>query len=262
MTVLGGLGLFAVPVLLIIALIAFFRKTGTASKWFKVSGGVFVAAILILIFFSEDSGVPVEEASTSTEVKADEVEEGNEEPATEETAKAEKDAKEKEEKQKAEEGYSKLADSFINDLKLITEEQLALSDESYTFIVENHSIFPALNNSDIEQAKSLADSSITAKHLNKNAQPYFQKIATFQGTVISVEESPAEVSETVSLTHVMDNEGQSYQVFMYKGTGEILEEDSVRFWGTPVGASSFENVSGGFTNVQVFLGSHVEKSLE
>src|SRR5690606_33030187 len=97
-------------------------------------------------------------------------------------------------------------DSFITDLELITEDHLILSDESYNFIVENPLIFPALNDENITLAKSLADSSITAKHLNKNSQPYYQKIATFQGTVISVEEAPAEVSETISLTHVIDNE--------------------------------------------------------
>lgn len=240
MTVLGGFGLLAVPILLFIGLISFFRKTGTAKRWFKISGGVFVAAVIILIFFSGDPDGTVEEAST--EVKADSV-------------------RETEEIQEPKEEKTKLADSFITDLELITEDHLILSDESYNFIVENPLIFPALNDENITLAKSLADSSITAKHLNKNSQPYYQKIATFQGTVISVEEAPAEVSETISLTHVIDNEGQSYQVFMYKGTGEILQEDTVRFWGTPVGSSSFENISGGFTNVQVFLGSHMEISL-
>ncbi|WP_157723861.1 hypothetical protein [Domibacillus aminovorans] len=44
-----------------------------------------------------------------------------------------------------------------------------------------------------------------------------------------------------------------------KGTGDILQEDLVRFLRLPVGASSFENVSGGTTNVQNFVGSHIEK---
>ena len=259
MIVLGGLGLLAVPILLIIGLIAVFRKTGTAKKWFKISGGVFVVAFIIMIVFSGDSDKPVEEAST--EVKADEVE--KEEISAEEKAVDAEEKKAKEaEKKKAKENkeHSKYADSFVNDIGIMTEERLALSDESYDFIVKNYSLFPALNDADVEKAKSTADSSISSKHLNKNAQPYFQKVATFAGTVISVEEAPAEVSETISLTHVIDNDGQSYQVFMYKGTGEILEDDTVRFWGVPVGLSSFENVSGGTTNVQVFLGSHIEKT--
>ncbi|TWT03607.1 hypothetical protein [Planomicrobium sp. CPCC 101079] len=258
MTVLAGLGLFAVPILLIIGIVAVIRKTGTAKKWFKISGGVFVAAVIILIFFSNDnsSNTPVEEAST--EVKAEETESSDEQQANQEEA--EKQAEVEAAKAKENEENAKYANSFVNDIALINEDSLTLSDESYDFIVKNHSLFPALNEADIAKAKEMADSSITAKHLNKNAQPYFQNIATFQGTVVSVEEAPAEVSETISLTHVLDNNMQSYQVFMYKGTGEILEEDTVRFWGVPVGPSSFENVSGGATNVQVFLGSHIEKT--
>lgn len=275
MTVLGILGIFAVPILLIVGLVAVFRKTGKAKKWFKISGGVFVAAIIILIFFGEESEpvTPLEESST--EVQAEEVEvstenkaQEDEEKKAEETAKkeaeeakkeAEEAEKEAEEAEKESIQHSIFADSFINDIGLFTDDRLSLSDLSYDFIVKNHSIFPAFNDADIIIAKELADSSITAKHLNKNAQPYFEKIATFEGEVISVEEAPAEVSDTISLTHIMDDNMQSYQVFMYKGTGDVLEDDRVRFWGVPVGASSFENVSGGSTNVQVFLGSHIEK---
>lgn len=275
MTTLSILGLLAVPILLIVGLIAVFRKTGTAKKWFKISGGVFVAALIIFIVFVDDSEEIVEEGSTevkadvvkkeevSAESKAKEAElvkakEDKAKRAEEKKAKEDKAKEAEEKKAKENKEHSKLADSFVNDIGLITDEVLTLSDESYDFIVKNHSLFPALNAADIEKAKSKADSAISAKHLNKNAQPYFQKIATFSGQVISVEEGPAEVSDTISLTHVLDNQGQSHQVFMYKGTGEILEGDTVRFWGVPVGSSSFENVSGGATNVQVFLGSHME----
>ncbi|MED4727203.1 hypothetical protein P9597_03425 [Aneurinibacillus migulanus] len=59
--------------------------------------------------------------------------------------------------------------------------------------------------------------------------------------------------------HVIDNNFQSYQILMFKSTGDILQEDKVRFWGVPAGSSSFSNVSGGTTNVQLFVGAHVEK---
>ncbi|MBC6976238.1 MULTISPECIES: hypothetical protein [unclassified Bacillus (in: firmicutes)] len=58
----------------------------------------------------------------------------------------------------------------------------------------------------------------------------------------------------------MDDGGQSYQIAMLKSAGEnVFEKDTIQFWGVPVGPSSFENVSGGTTNVQFFVGSHVEK---
>lgn len=148
---------------------------------------------------------------------------------------------------------------FKQYLKILVGEEFEFPTESFDFVVANFPLFSANTPEDIEAAKKLADSSITSKHLNKNAQPYFGKMATFQGTVISVEEQTLEDGSVVSDTHVLDDNMQSYQVIMHKSTGEVLEDDTVRFWGTPVGQSSFENVSGGTTNVQVFFGSHLEK---
>lgn len=151
------------------------------------------------------------------------------------------------------------AEGFKADLKALTEDQLELSQESYDFIVANNSLFPAKTKETIAEVKKKVDSSINAKQLNKNPQPYFKKIASFQGSVVTIQETPLDNGETVSVFHVLDDNMNSYQVLMYKTTGDILEEDVVRFWGAPVGASSFENVSGGTTNVQNFFGSHVEK---
>jgi hypothetical protein len=151
------------------------------------------------------------------------------------------------------------AEGLKEDLAFLTENQLELSQESYDFIVANHTLFPAKTNADIEKAKKMTDSSINVKLLNKNVQPYLSKVASFEGDVVTVEEKPLENGDTLSVTHVLDDEMYSYQVLMYKSTGDILEGDRVRFWGVPVGPSSFENVSGGTTNVQNFFGAHIEK---
>ena len=153
----------------------------------------------------------------------------------------------------------KYADAFKEDILILTEDQAELSQESYDFIVANYSLFPATTDETIAEAKGKVDTSVTIKHLNKNPQPYFQTMTSFQGSVVSIEETPLENGEVVAVIHVLDDEWNSYQVLMYKSTGDILEEDSVQFWGVPVGASSFENVSGGATNVQNFFGSHIEK---
>ncbi|WP_462410632.1 hypothetical protein [Neobacillus sp. Marseille-QA0830] len=145
------------------------------------------------------------------------------------------------------------------DLPAITEDNLELDQVSYDFIVKNHTLFPAKTPEAVQKAKQMTDSSVNYKLLNKNAAPYFEKVVSFEGTVISVEEQNLDNNEVVSLTHLMDDEGNSYQVIMYNSTGDLLEEDQARFWGLPLGASSFENVSGGTTNVQVFFGSAIEK---
>lgn len=141
----------------------------------------------------------------------------------------------------------------------ITESQPELPQQTYDFIVANNTLFPAKTPEDIKKVKDMADKSITVKHLNKNATPYFNKVATFSGQVVSVEEKPINDQETLSLLHIIDDNDQSYQVLMFKSTGDILEEDQVRFWGIPAGPSSFSNVSGGTTNVQLFVGAHAEK---
>ncbi len=144
-------------------------------------------------------------------------------------------------------------------LPAVTDGDVELQETSYEFISEHAELFPAKTEEDINQAKSLVDDSITIKHLNKNVAPYLEKVLSFQGTVIAVEEE-TEDDETISLTHVYDEEGNSYEVLMFKTTGDILEDDEVQFWGSPVGAHSFENISGGFTNSQIFFGSHLEKT--
>lgn len=136
---------------------------------------------------------------------------------------------------------------------------LELEQKTYDFLVTNNKLFPALTAEDISAAKALTDKTISNKLLNKNVGPYLDKMAAFEGTVISVEETNLDDGTTLAILHVMDDNDQSYQVLIYKSTGDILEEDYVQFWGVPVGTTSFENVSGGFTNALFFIGAHVEK---
>ncbi|ETI67049.1 hypothetical protein [Neobacillus vireti] len=145
------------------------------------------------------------------------------------------------------------------DLPLITDDFLKLEQVSYDFIVKNHTLFPSKTDKDVQKVKQMTDDSINYKLLNKNATPYFEKVASFEGDVVTVEEKNLDNNEVVSVLHIIDDEENNYQILMYKSTGDILEEDRVRFWGLPLGGSSFENVSGGSTNVQVFFGATVEK---
>jgi hypothetical protein len=214
---------------------------------------LFVSVLVLVISGCSDGVEPtandatVEETNISTEESND---------VTEETSNEEIVEEEEEASIPAEAAF---AEGFKHDITIITENNLELSQESYDFMVANHTLLPAMTDADITKVKGLVDPSISYKLLNKNAAPYFSKFVSFTGSVVRVEETQVESGDTVSLTHVMDDEFNSYQLFMYKGTGDILEEDSVQFWGVPVGISSFENVSGGTTNVQVIFGSHIEK---
>ncbi|MRH41110.1 hypothetical protein GH741_00290 [Aquibacillus halophilus] len=236
-------------------------------KWW-----VWLIAIILIIGIA-NSGDEEQTASgeeTVTETDSNEVEnteegtteEAETEEATEEPVEEEEEVVEEveEEEPVVEDTNSTYADYADYHIPLLTEETLALSQESYDYIVSNSTHFPAQTDEAIQSVKAAEDQSVTIKHLNKNVNPYLSTVLSFTGTVISIEEVPIEeTDDTLALIHVMDDEGNSYQVILYKTTGDILEEDYVHFWGVPVGPSYFENVSGGTTNVQVFMGSHIEK---
>ncbi|MED0669398.1 hypothetical protein P4S95_04035 [Aneurinibacillus aneurinilyticus] len=205
-------------------------------------------------------------SSTSTPASQQEQQDTSEETKKQNEEAAKKQAEE-EAKQKAKEEAekkamlekTKYAEIAKASFSKMTENSPELPQQTYDFMVENHKLFPAKTPEDIKKAKDMADKSISAKHLNKNAAPYFNKITTFSGDVVNVQEAPIDDNDTLSLLHILDNNMQSYQVVIYKSTGDILQGDTVRFWGVPAGPSSFTNVAGGTTNVQLFVGAHVEK---
>ncbi|MEH7495185.1 hypothetical protein [Neobacillus niacini] len=229
-----------------------------ALKWVGI---VFVVFIVLGMFMNDEEPKSTTAKDVSSEesdtTKEEEVVTTEEEAVTEEEEEAPKEEPKKEE---AANTNSKFADYAELHIPVITEEALELTKESYDYIASNPTLFPANSDQDIQTVKGMVDSSITYKHLNKNATPYFNKVLSFSGYVVSIEETPIEdTSDTIAILHVMDDEEFSYEVILYKSTGDILEEDYVQFWGVPVGPYSFENVSGGSTNVQVFMGSHIEK---
>lgn len=275
---LALVGFLGFIVFIVLAIVGVIRKNGKAKKRLLFAGVSFVLVIIGAIMTStsdtastetEDNKEKTEEVAKTEDVeKKDEkteeeiaAEKEAEKKADEEAKKkkAEEDKKEKEEEAKeqallAQKKYANLASIMIPAL----HEGLELQDVTYDFISQNSKLFPAFTPEDVKKAKDITDSSISSKHLNKNATPYLNKMATFSGTVISVEEN-TEGEDTTTLIHIMDDDYQSYQILMYKSSGDILEDDNIRFWGVPVGPASFDNVSGGTTNVQFFVGAHAEK---
>lgn len=215
-------------------------------KWILISFGVLFIGIVGLGILTSDEDAPdavKEEASAETE----------------NTSKTEPKDKAK---PKQESSYTTYVDYLKSVVPRMTEDNLELSTKSYSFIEKNQKLFPAFKEEDINKAKQMTDSTINVKLLNKNVEPYLEKMLSFEGNVVTIEETSVPNSKDVmSLVHVIDDSGDSYQVLLFKTSGDILEEDRVQFWGAPIGPSYFENVSGGTTNVQVFAGSHIEKKL-
>ncbi|MCY1689916.1 hypothetical protein OVA29_03065 [Exiguobacterium sp. SL14] len=215
-------------------------------KWVLISFGVLFIGIIGLGILTSDEDAPdavKEEASAETE-----------------------NASKTEPKDKAKPKQVSSDTTYVDYLKSVvprmTEDNLEISSKSYSFIEKNQKLFPAFKEEDINKAKQMTDSTVNVKLLNKNVEPYLEKMLSFEGNVVTIEETSVPDSKDVmSLVHVIDDAGDSYQVLLFKTSGDILEEDRVQFWGAPIGPSYFENVSGGTTNVQVFAGSHIEKKL-
>ena len=215
-------------------------------KWILISFGVLFIGVIGLAILTSDEDSPEvvkEEANAETD-----------------------DTSKTKSQDKAEPKQVSSDTTYVDYLKSvvprITDDNLELSSKSYSFIEKNQKLFPAFKEEDINKAKQMTDSTVNVKLLNKNVEPYLEKMLSFEGDVVTIEEMNVPDSKDVmSLVHVMDDAGDSYQVLLFKTSGDILEEDRVQFWGAPIGPSYFENVSGGTTNVQVFAGSHIEKKL-
>ncbi|WP_276917443.1 tetratricopeptide repeat protein [Aneurinibacillus aneurinilyticus] len=199
----------------------------------------------------------------STAVKEEPKNEEAKQKLAEAEKKVQEEAKKKaeeEKKQKALAEKRKYAEAAKKALPNITDTKLEMSQVTYDFIVSKNNLFPANTPQDIKTVKGMTDKTIAAKHLNKNATPYFDKIVSFEGNVISISEQKSDfVDATATLLYVWNPNGQAYQILMYKPTPNTFENDKVRFWGVPVGPSAYQNINGGTTNVQVFFGAHVEK---
>lgn len=132
-----------------------------------------------------------------------------------------------------------------------------LSEESADFIDQNDEIFPTENKAKIAD---LINKDITYKHIEKSYEKYTANIFEIEeGYILSIEEANIEEFGLITLLHVMDEDLQSYQIMYFDELPNIFKEDIIYVAGLPIGMGGFENVSGGYTNTVVTLGSYIEK---
>ncbi|WP_170181447.1 hypothetical protein, partial [Lysinibacillus sphaericus] len=183
--------------------------------------------------------------------------------AKKEEASADKESEEKEEvkndqtEKEAAAPVVNYARNYLEDVPFFTEDQLTLEKQSYNFISTNADLFPALSKEAIQKTKKLADDKITSKHLNKNIKPYLEKMVTFAGDIIQIEEDTLEDGTPVSLILIEDMDFNAIYAIGYQST-EFLEGDFVEIWGLPLGQYSYENIDGGTTLAQAIATSHIE----
>ncbi|WP_051348505.1 hypothetical protein [Peribacillus kribbensis] len=246
---LAFIGLMAFLIFMVLAIISIFKKWGKTKRFFLFAG------VAIVLFIVGAINAPTTTDTAQSNVKTEDVEKNTSVKGEDTQTNDEKGNETQEELPTEQTKYTYMAEEMIPSL---TDETLELNEKTKSFMTEHYKLFPAKTAADIAQAKKITDSSVSSKHLNKNADPYLNKMTVFTGTVVSIEETKSN-DETITLIHAVDNEMQSYQVLLFKPAGDVFEDDRIRFWGVPAGPSSFKNVSGGTTNVQFFVGSHVEK---
>lgn len=149
-------------------------------------------------------------------------------------------------------------DALEEALPLLTEDQVQLNKESHDFIVDNSNLLPAKTDEEIKTLKEKTQA-VDLKLLNKNVAPYYSTLTSFEGYVVQIEEENYDNGETASWVNIGDGNGNNQIYYSYKGTGDILEEDYVKFYGLPLGKYSYETLEGGYQNAQVFFGGHIEK---
>lgn len=243
----------------------------SGKKWKMITASIIYLVIfsnIISAFTSSDSettqtqSTPEQTVTTSAPAPSEQQDNEAKKKAEEEAKKkAEEEAKQKaaeEAKRKAEEAKTKnaiFAQLTIPNLS----NGLKLQDKTYNFIVANSDIFPAKTEAQIKKARNMIDSKIKFGHLEKNINPYLDKMISFSGNVVSVEEQTLDTGETVALVHLLDNNFNSYRTLIMKSTGDIIKGDKVRIIGVPVGNEAFSNVAGGTTKAVFVFGSHINK---
>lgn len=133
----------------------------------------------------------------------------------------------------------------------------SLNDESIKFIDEHPELFPADNESDLEE---LIDYDVEYKQLNKNITPYLTRLIEKKLYVVQIEVYPDMYGKDATFIILENNDGSEvYYVIYFGDTGDIYEDDTVTCIGLPIAQSSYKNVLGGYTKCIVVFGSQVIK---
>lgn len=153
--------------------------------------------------------------------------------------------------------YSALA--FEENVPYLTDEALVANPATIDYIKKNTKLFPALSDEEINHAKELAEP-VEYKLLMKNTDPFAEQLLSFEGEVIQINEERMDDDIIFSWLFIYVEEvDNSFSVFMYKDTGDIVEGDNVKVYGVPAGVYSIDVSDGGFVNSPLFFGSHVDK---
>lgn len=132
-----------------------------------------------------------------------------------------------------------------------------ISDKANTFLKNHSELFPAES---YEKIVPFINNSIQYKHLSKSAEQYGDQIVAIAGKVQDIYENVQDDDDdqyTFTAILVSDDDHNYYYIF-YPGKCDVYEGDSVTIYGIPVGSSSYDNMGGGTTVVEVMAGCYIK----
>ncbi|WP_157076628.1 hypothetical protein [Sutcliffiella cohnii] len=134
-----------------------------------------------------------------------------------------------------------------------------IPNDTYEFLLENEELFP-VSSSNLSKAIDMVNEDIEYRNLSKTLNRYTTTMYYDSGYVIDIyEEFIPELDSYFTHLYISNDYDEVYEVLYLGSLDDIFYEDYVEFIGVPTIHSGFDNVSGGYTNVIVVIGSHVEK---
>nr|WP_297280251.1 hypothetical protein [uncultured Butyricicoccus sp.] len=134
-----------------------------------------------------------------------------------------------------------------------------LTSTAKAYLEENPDYFPASTEDAITAIKNVADLTITYPMLTKSIENYgATPFYTGPLNVLQIFEHGF-VGHTTTAALLGDDQLHYYQLVYDGSLPDVLDGDTISVYGLPIASSSFENVSGGMTNVIVIAGSYIEK---
>lgn len=134
-----------------------------------------------------------------------------------------------------------------------------MSQKSIDFINEHEDLFPA---SGVDALTPYISSEIGYKNISKSPDKYGDQVMVIDyAGVLQISEQDAG-DETLTILQAYDDEGENYMVYYFGELPNVLDDDTVKIYGIPLGTTSFDNISGGTTLAVVLGGCYVEKIQE
>ncbi|MBM7633875.1 hypothetical protein [Geomicrobium sediminis] len=272
MAVLSGLLLLLAPLVGLTGIILFIvRKSKKADRLSNVfrgryffAGGflMFFVGLIGLVAFTDSSELAgsfeegLDAAETEVENSSEDVtaveELSNDDLSTENVIESEDTSS----KAEIEEENDSLpyAIMFEDHASYASDNQIEMHDKSIDFINENEVLFS--EDASAEEIFSDADE-VDTRELTKSLSNHYGNHYQINGTVIEIEEEEMP-SAILTYIHILDENFNSITAILYKEAEGVFENDDITLTGTPLGAYSFENVSGGHTNAIFFAATHAE----